>query len=512
MNHPTAIWIPVSCHGLVHIYRLEGNDVVALSGVDLDVAGGEVVGLLGPSGAGKSTLLNLFAGLMRPSAGRLRWAGTRSPGWTRPGWTGCAPPTSGWCCRARCATCCPTQRRRQRAVRPARRAAARRGSDDGRRPAARADEVLELVGLADQADAPLASLPPGQRQRLAVAVGLAARPGLLLLDEPTSQLDHAARDEVLRRGHRRQPRPGHHGRGRHPRPGGGRPAAAHGHHPRRPGRCRGPVRRGVRGGRAGRLAARCRRDVLSACRPARCCGSPTSTRTPCRLDAPTARSPAEERTDEPRSPPRHPRSTYDGHEVPWPRGPAGPPGQMVAVTGPSGAGKTTLLWALAGSSGRRGRVEVDGDLSDRDQTVAAGVVLDPAGQRAWPACSPRPRTCSCRCSRPGVDPSRRASAPTRRWSRRPRRGRQPARRGALRRAAAAGRRGPRPGPAGRRRARRRADQRARRRQPRRASGAAARRGRPGCGRRARHPRPGAAAECDAELHLDAGEATWVRPL
>ena len=67
--------IAVSCHGLVHIYRLEGNDVVALSGVDLDVAAGEVVGLLGPSGSGKSTLLNLFAGLLRPSAGRLRVGG-----------------------------------------------------------------------------------------------------------------------------------------------------------------------------------------------------------------------------------------------------------------------------------------------------------------------------------------------------------------------------------------------------------------------------------------------------
>jgi energy-coupling factor transporter ATP-binding protein EcfA2 len=44
----------------------------------------------------------------------------------------------------------------------------------------------------------LAALSPGQRQRLAVAVGMAARPGLLLLDEPTSQLDHEGRDEVLR--------------------------------------------------------------------------------------------------------------------------------------------------------------------------------------------------------------------------------------------------------------------------------------------------------------------------
>jgi ABC-type lipoprotein export system ATPase subunit len=58
-------------------------------------------------------------------------------------------------------------------------------------------EVLGLVGLADSATTPLAALSPGQRQRLAVGVGLAARPGLLLLDEPTSQLDHEGRDEVL---------------------------------------------------------------------------------------------------------------------------------------------------------------------------------------------------------------------------------------------------------------------------------------------------------------------------
>jgi putative ABC transport system ATP-binding protein len=58
-------------------------------------------------------------------------------------------------------------------------------------------EVLSLVGLADHSPSSLGSLSPGQRQRLAVGVGLAANPGLLLLDEPTSQLDHEGRDEVL---------------------------------------------------------------------------------------------------------------------------------------------------------------------------------------------------------------------------------------------------------------------------------------------------------------------------
>ena len=64
--------LPVTTRGLVHIYRSEGHDVAALSGVDLSVGEGKMVGLLGPSGAGKSTLLTLFGGLLRPSAGSIR--------------------------------------------------------------------------------------------------------------------------------------------------------------------------------------------------------------------------------------------------------------------------------------------------------------------------------------------------------------------------------------------------------------------------------------------------------
>ena len=79
------------------------------------------------------------------------------------------------------------------------------------------------------------------------------QPGLLLADEPTSQLDHPARDLVLERMADGQPRARHHRRPRHPRPRRGGVPAPHHHHPRRPGRRRGPQRRGVRRGHARRL-------------------------------------------------------------------------------------------------------------------------------------------------------------------------------------------------------------------------------------------------------------------
>ena len=177
---------------LVHIYHTEGHDVAALSGVDLTVGAGELIGLLGPSGAGKSTLLSLMGGLFRPSAGQihvgeleLSSAGTEQLDDLR------AQTVSLMLQGAR-RNLLPYYTARENVV-FAQGAARARGADDLREPG----EVLASVGLDGRADASLDTLGPADLQLAAVAVALAPGPGVLLADEPTGQLDHRSRDTVL---------------------------------------------------------------------------------------------------------------------------------------------------------------------------------------------------------------------------------------------------------------------------------------------------------------------------
>lgn len=64
----------VNCDNLVKIYKIADLEVVALQGLDLTVAKGDILALVGPSGAGKSTLLNVIGGLDTPSAGKVQIA------------------------------------------------------------------------------------------------------------------------------------------------------------------------------------------------------------------------------------------------------------------------------------------------------------------------------------------------------------------------------------------------------------------------------------------------------
>jgi ABC-type lipoprotein export system ATPase subunit len=184
----------ISTQGLVHIYRADGHDVAALSGIGLTLRPGELVGLLGPSGSGKSTLLALCGGLIEPSAGRLMIGGRDIGGMSRrelnrmrAGGTGGV----GIVVQGAARNLLPYLTAEDN-VRYAQ-AAARTHGDALPNPA----EVLDLVGLSDHAQTPPRGLTPGQVQLLAVATGIATFPGLLLADEPTSQLDHRSRDAVI---------------------------------------------------------------------------------------------------------------------------------------------------------------------------------------------------------------------------------------------------------------------------------------------------------------------------
>jgi putative ABC transport system ATP-binding protein len=184
----------VTCRGLVYIYRLEGYDVVALGGVDLDITPGESVALLGPSGSGKSTLLSLLAGLIRPAAGRASVDDIDLAKASEAELARMRATTVGVVLQGAERNLLPYLTAEQN-VRFAQRAARAHGASDLPGPR----DVLSAVGLTlrGKLRQKPAQMSPGERQRLALAVALAHRPGLLLVDEPTSQLDTAARDEIV---------------------------------------------------------------------------------------------------------------------------------------------------------------------------------------------------------------------------------------------------------------------------------------------------------------------------
>ncbi|MGC5286375.1 ABC transporter ATP-binding protein [Micromonospora sp. DT231] len=190
---PPAGGVAVTCHRLIHIYSTGTGDVVALSGVDLHISPGEMLALVGPSGSGKSTLVAILGGLLQPSAGRVHVGDHELSRLSSKGLAGLRGATVGTVLQGAERNLLPyvsLSRNVWLAQRPAARIAGRRLDPP--------EAVLELVGLGGHGARRVGDLTPGQRQRAALAQGLAAGPGLLLVDEPTSQLDASGRDEVLR--------------------------------------------------------------------------------------------------------------------------------------------------------------------------------------------------------------------------------------------------------------------------------------------------------------------------
>ena len=199
-----------------------------------DVDRGEVVVVIGPSGSGKSTLCRTINRLEPIDQGEITIDGAAAARRGQGRWPGCAP-TSAWCSRA--STCSRTRR----CWRTSRSARSRCASSRRPRPRSAARELLERVGVGNQADKYPAQLSGGQQQRVAIARALAMDPKVMLFDEPTSALDPEMINEVL--DVMTAPRPRRHDDGRrHPRDGlrppGGQPRRLHGRRPDRRGRRR----------------------------------------------------------------------------------------------------------------------------------------------------------------------------------------------------------------------------------------------------------------------------------
>jgi ABC-2 type transport system ATP-binding protein len=173
----------VQCHGLRHRF----GDFVAVDGIDLEVARGEVFGLLGPNGAGKTTTIRVLNTLLPLQEGEVRVMGLevrrhamqvrRRLGYV-PQQLSIEGALTGrenvmWFTRLFDVP------RRQRA--------------------ARASDALEVMGLTDAADRLARSYSGGMVRRLELAQALVNRPALLVLDEPTVGLDPIARDSVWER-------------------------------------------------------------------------------------------------------------------------------------------------------------------------------------------------------------------------------------------------------------------------------------------------------------------------
>src|SRR3954447_12497176 len=170
--------------------RLPSGDreLTILDNIDLAIEPGEFVAVLGPSGSGKSTLLALMAGLDRPSSGEIRIDGAPIQAMSEDELALLRRKKIGFVFQSFQLLSNLTARENvllpiELLGLPA--------------PFARADELLAAVGLADRGHHYPSQLSGGEQQRVALARAFSARPGILLADEPTGNLDGATGRRVL---------------------------------------------------------------------------------------------------------------------------------------------------------------------------------------------------------------------------------------------------------------------------------------------------------------------------
>jgi len=172
-------------------HRAGDIETTALDAIDLQIEAGEYVAITGPSGCGKSTLLGLLGLLDKPTSGRYRLQGEDVAGKSGRELAAIRRGRIGFVFQS-------FNLVDEMTVHDNVQLALRYGGQPGKAQRARVAEVLERLGLAHRAQHHPSQLSGGQQQRVAIARAIAARPALLLADEPTGNLDSAHGQDVMR--------------------------------------------------------------------------------------------------------------------------------------------------------------------------------------------------------------------------------------------------------------------------------------------------------------------------
>ena len=180
----------ISAENLVRIYKTAEFEVIALQGLDLEVADGELMAIIGNSGSGKSTLLNVIGGLDLPSAGKITVADRDLLKLSRLELLRYRREKVGFVWQSSARNLIPYLSAVQNVEVPM----LLTGRRERRR---RAEQLLAMMGMGHRAHNRPSQLSGGEQQRVAIAIALANEPPLVLADEPTGSVDGATAASVL---------------------------------------------------------------------------------------------------------------------------------------------------------------------------------------------------------------------------------------------------------------------------------------------------------------------------
>ncbi|HEY7021111.1 MAG TPA: ABC transporter ATP-binding protein [Ktedonobacterales bacterium] len=169
--------------------RLGRDRIDILKGISLRIEHGEFVAIVGPSGSGKSTLLGIIAGLDNPTSGKVLIDGIDITRMSEAGLAKVRNQKIGMVYQA--FNLIPTLTAQENVEIPL-----YAGKHEGR-PSKRAKEILDLVGLSHRLKNKPNQLSGGEQQRVAVARALVTRPAIVIMDEPTGNLDQKNSENVL---------------------------------------------------------------------------------------------------------------------------------------------------------------------------------------------------------------------------------------------------------------------------------------------------------------------------